>query len=184
MEAAVREEINFCEDLRSLYDKGVHALLKWSEDAAEVKAGVQEITKRFLDAALEEVRYRTITSAPKTLKGYYESVCNARWHHVVEVPGGERTGMEVENGKPEQSLTYKAVGQSLEKDDGVGQSGAPRPRLLVFTSDKGWPYSWKWKENKSARDCHVNCEVERVWQIVKGDLTEWFSTHGEAGFEL
>ncbi|EKF99568.1 retrotransposon hot spot (RHS) protein, putative, partial [Trypanosoma cruzi] len=44
---------------------------------------------------------------------------------------------------------------------------------MVLTSEKGWPYSWE--ENKSTRDCYVNCEVERVWQIVKGGLTEWFS---------
>ncbi|RNC41400.1 putative retrotransposon hot spot (RHS) protein [Trypanosoma cruzi] len=61
-------------------------------------------------------------------------------------------------------------GGKMERDDAW-----LRPRLMVLTSDKGWPYSWKWKENKSARDCYVNCEVERVWRIVKGDLTEWFS---------
>ncbi|RNC34699.1 retrotransposon hot spot (RHS) protein [Trypanosoma cruzi] len=63
---------------------------------------------------------------------------------------------------------------TLEKDDGVQQSGAPRPRLMVRTSDKGWPYSWK--EDGSTRVCHVNCEVERVWQIVRVDLTGWLST--------
>ncbi|RNC52649.1 retrotransposon hot spot (RHS) protein [Trypanosoma cruzi] len=88
--------------------------------------------------------------------------------------------MKVEEGKPKQSWTYKAVGVTLEKDDGVQQSGAPRPRLMVLTSDKAWPCSWK--ESKFTRDCHVNCEVERVWQIVKGDLTEWFSPHGETYF--
>ncbi|PWU99914.1 putative retrotransposon hot spot protein (RHS) [Trypanosoma cruzi] len=54
---------------------------------------------------------------------------------------------------------------------------------MVLTSHKGWPYSWRWKENKSTRDCHVNCEVDRVWQIVKGDLTEWFSSHGGTDFK-
>ncbi|RNC60647.1 retrotransposon hot spot (RHS) protein, partial [Trypanosoma cruzi] len=93
----------------------------------------------------------------------------------VEVPGGEGTGMDVREGKPSQSWTYKAVGYTLEKDDGVEEPGAPRLRLTVLTSDKGWPYSWK--EEESIRDCHVNCEVERVWQIVKKDLTKWFSTH-------
>ncbi|ESS59094.1 putative retrotransposon hot spot (RHS) protein [Trypanosoma cruzi Dm28c] len=91
--------------------------------------------------------------------------------------------MEVKEGKPPQSWTYKAVGDSFEKDDDVGQSGAPRPRLMVLTSDKAWPYSWKWKENKSTRDCYVNCEVERVWQIVSGDLTKWFSSHGRTDFK-
>ncbi|PWV05622.1 putative retrotransposon hot spot protein (RHS) [Trypanosoma cruzi] len=31
-------------------------------------------------------------------------------------------------------------------------------------------------------DCYVNCEVDRVWQIVKGDLTEWFSSRPEDHF--
>ncbi|PWU83936.1 putative retrotransposon hot spot protein (RHS) [Trypanosoma cruzi] len=46
---------------------------------------------------------------------------------------------------------------------------------MVLTSDRGWPYSWK--EDESTRDCYVNCEVERVWRIVRNDLTEWFSPH-------
>ncbi|RNC56471.1 retrotransposon hot spot (RHS) protein [Trypanosoma cruzi] len=89
-------------------------------------------------------------------------------------------GMEVREGKPPQSWTYKAVGRTLEKDDGVQQSGAARPRLMVLTSDKGWPYSWE--EDGSTRVCHVNCEVERVWQIVKGDVTEWFNSRPEEHF--
>ncbi|RNC33427.1 retrotransposon hot spot (RHS) protein [Trypanosoma cruzi] len=108
------------------------------------------------------------------LEGFYESVYNARWSHLVEVPDGEGTGMEVREGEPPQSWTYKAVGDSLEKDDGVEQSGAERLRLMVLTSDRGWPYTWK-NERQDTYDCYVNCEVDRVWQIVKGDLTEWFS---------
>ncbi|PWU90834.1 putative retrotransposon hot spot protein (RHS) [Trypanosoma cruzi] len=73
-----------------------------------------------------------------------------------------------------------AVGRILEEDDGVEEPGAPRLRLAVLTSDKGWPYSYK--EDDSIRDCHVNCEVERVWQIVKGDLTAWLSPHGGTDF--
>ncbi|PWV00870.1 putative retrotransposon hot spot protein (RHS) [Trypanosoma cruzi] len=75
---------------------------------------------------------------------------------------------------------YTAVGYILEKDDGVGQSGTPRLRLMVLTSEKGWPYSWE--EDEFIHDCYLNCEVERVWQIVKGDLTAWFSPHGGAYF--
>ncbi|RNC33283.1 putative retrotransposon hot spot (RHS) protein [Trypanosoma cruzi] len=116
------------------------------------------------------------------MEGYYESVYNARWHHVVEVPDGDERkktgmGMEVKEGKPEQSWTYKKSGQTFEKDDGVQQSGAPRPRLMVLTSDKAWPYTWK--EVESLPDCYVNCEVDRVWQIVEYYLNEWFSIHGE-----
>ncbi|EKG03022.1 retrotransposon hot spot (RHS) protein, putative [Trypanosoma cruzi] len=114
-------------------------------------------------------------SAPIRPEGCYESVYNARWHHVVEVPDGEGTGLEVREGEPPHSWTYKAVGDTLEKDDGVEQSGEALLRLMVLTSEKAWPYSWKWKENKSTRDCYVKWEVVRVWQIVKKDLTEWFS---------
>ncbi|KAF8293031.1 putative retrotransposon hot spot (RHS) protein [Trypanosoma cruzi] len=183
MERAVREEMDMEEDVNRLYDKGMYDLLKWLVATAEVKASVHGATKRFLDAAAEEARNPKKPSAPRYLEGLYESVYNARWHHVVEVPGGEGMGMEVREGEPPQSWTYKAVGETLEKDDGVQQSGAPRPKLMVLTSEKGWPYSWKWKENKSTRDCYVNCEVDRVWQIVKGDLTELLSTHGRTDFE-
>ncbi|PWU89234.1 putative retrotransposon hot spot (RHS) protein [Trypanosoma cruzi] len=44
---------------------------------------------------------------------------------------------------------------------------------MVLTSDKAWPYTWAGSEHIC--DCCVNCEVDRVWQIVKRDLTEWFS---------
>ncbi|EKG02168.1 retrotransposon hot spot (RHS) protein, putative, partial [Trypanosoma cruzi] len=183
MERAVRDEMDMEEDADKLYENGVDKLLKWLVATAEVKASVHGATKRFLDAAAEEARKPKKSSAPRYLEGCYESVYNARWHHVVEVSDDTEMGMKVEKGKPPQSWTYKAVGDSLEKDDGVQQSGAPRPRLMVLTSDKAWPYSWKWKENKSTRDCYVNCEVERVWQIVKGDLTEWFSSHGRTDFK-
>ncbi|PWU97382.1 putative retrotransposon hot spot (RHS) protein [Trypanosoma cruzi] len=117
------------------------------------------------------------------LEGCYESVYNASWHHVVEVPGGEGTGMKVEEGKPPQSWTYKKAGNTFEKDDAVQQSGAPRPRLLVLTSDDGWPYTWEREVSEFIPDCYVNCEVERVWQTVKGDLTKWFSSHGRTEFK-
>ncbi|KAF5218430.1 hypothetical protein ECC02_008673 [Trypanosoma cruzi] len=174
MEGAVRDEIIFEKDRSKLCDKGVKNLLGWSGAAANVKTTVHNFTKDALDAALEEVRNPTTTSAPEKLEGCYESVYNARWHHVVEVPGDKGMGMGVREGKPEQSWTYRAVGNTLEKDDGVQQSGALRPRLMVLTSDKGWPYSWNMTQD-SSEDFFVNCEVERVWQIVKRDLTNWFS---------
>ncbi|PWU92304.1 putative retrotransposon hot spot (RHS) protein [Trypanosoma cruzi] len=52
---------------------------------------------------------------------------------------------------------------------------------MVLTSDKAWPYSWE--EDESTRDCYVNCEVERVWQIAKGGLTEWFNSLPGAYFK-
>ncbi|EKG00508.1 retrotransposon hot spot (RHS) protein, putative, partial [Trypanosoma cruzi] len=63
---------------------------------------------------------------------------------------------------------------------GVEQSGAARLRLMVLTSDKAWPYTWAGTEH--IFDCCVNSEVERVWQFVKRDLTEWFSSYGKAVF--
>ncbi|EAN98236.1 retrotransposon hot spot (RHS) protein, putative, partial [Trypanosoma cruzi] len=180
MERAVRDEMNMEEDADELYEKGVDKLLKWLVNAAEVKATVHEITKRFLDAAAEEARNPTTTSAPEKLEGCYNSVYNARWSHVVEVSDGEGTGMEAKEGEPQQTWDYKKVDDTLKKDDGVEQSGAPRPRLLVLTSDKAWPYSWAGSEHIC--DCYVDCEVDRVWQIVKGDLTKWFSSHGKAVF--
>ncbi|PWU93953.1 putative retrotransposon hot spot protein (RHS,) [Trypanosoma cruzi] len=152
MERTVRDEMDMEEDLSKLYERCMDNLLKWSL-AAEVKVSVHGATKRFLDAAAEEARSPTTNECTEKLDGLYESVYNARWHHVVGVLDGEGTGMEVEEGKPKQSWTYREVGYTLEKDDGVEQSGAAPPRLMVLTSDKGWPYSWEWEEHKSTRDC-------------------------------
>ncbi|ESS61669.1 retrotransposon hot spot (RHS) protein [Trypanosoma cruzi Dm28c] len=181
MERAVRDEMDMEEDVSKLQQAGVDNLMTWLVASAEVKATVHCITKAFFDAALEEARNPTTTSAPRYLEGFYESVYNARWHHVVEVSGGEGTRMEVKEGEPKQLWTYREVGNTLEKDDGAQQSGAASPRLMVLTSDKGWPYSWGACEFNC--DCYVNCEVDRVWQIVKKDLTEWFSPDAGDYFE-
>ncbi|EAN93643.1 putative retrotransposon hot spot (RHS) protein [Trypanosoma cruzi] len=178
----LRNKVVFDEDVRKLEENGVNTLIGWLEAAAGVKAGVHCITNEFLNAFLEDVRNSMRMSASNKLEGFYESVYNARWSHVVEVPGGEGTGMEVREGEAPQPWTYRKVGRTIEKDDGAQQSGAARPRLMVLTSDKGWPYSWNRKGAESARDCYVNCEVERVWQIVKGDLTEFFGSHGGTEF--
>ncbi|RNC52529.1 retrotransposon hot spot (RHS) protein, partial [Trypanosoma cruzi] len=182
MECTVKGEVNMEEDVKKLHYKHVSTLLGWSLATPEVKEIVHWITKESLDAFLEEVRNPMRMSASNILEGCYESVYNARWHHVVEVPGGEGTGMEVKKGRPPQQWTYKKVGRTLEKDDGAQQSGAARLRLMVLTSDKAWPCTWNRKGVESTRDCYVNCEVERVWQIVKGDLTAWFSTHRGTDF--
>ncbi|KAF5215782.1 hypothetical protein ECC02_011492 [Trypanosoma cruzi] len=179
----LRNKVVFDEDVRKLEENGVNTLIGWLEAAAGVKEIVHGTTKQFLDAFLEDVRNSMRMSASNKLEGFYESVYNARWSHLVEVPGGEGTGMEVKEGKPPQQWTYKAVGDTLEKDDGAQQSGAERLRLMVLTSDKAWPCTWNRKGVESLRDCYVNCEVERAWQIVKGDLTEWFSPHPGAYFE-
>ncbi|RNE97719.1 putative retrotransposon hot spot (RHS) protein, partial [Trypanosoma cruzi] len=141
MEWTVKKEMNMEEDVKKLHYNHVSTLLGWSLATPEVKEIVHWITKQSLDAALEEMRISIRVSASNILEGVYESVYNARWHHVMEVPGGEGTGLEVKEGKPPQPWKYKKVGDTLEKDDAVQQSGAPRPRLMVLTSDKGWPYT-------------------------------------------
>ncbi|ESS61695.1 retrotransposon hot spot (RHS) protein [Trypanosoma cruzi] len=181
MEWTVKDEMNMEEDVKKLQYNHVISLLGWSLATPEVREIVHNFTESFLDAALEDVRISMGMSASNILEGVYESVYNARWQHVVEVPGGEETGLEVREGEPPQSWTYKAVGDSFEKDDDVEQSGAAPPVLMVLTSDKGWPYSWN--EVESLPYCYVNCEVERVWQIVEHYLNEWFSIHGETDFK-
>ncbi|PWV03547.1 putative retrotransposon hot spot (RHS) protein [Trypanosoma cruzi] len=173
MERAVRDEMDLEEVVRKLRDKGADNLLGWSEAAAEVKATVHDITKHSLDAALQEASKPT-TIAPKKIEGLYESVYSARWCHVVEVSGGEGTGMEVKEGKSKHSWNYKKVGDTFEEDDGVRKSGEVPPRLMVLTSDKGWPYTLNLLRG-AGNDFFINCEVDRVWQIVERDLTEWFS---------
>ncbi|EAN99306.1 retrotransposon hot spot (RHS) protein, putative [Trypanosoma cruzi] len=180
MGRAVMDEVNMEEDVRMLHENGVFSLEQWRE--YEGKDTVTSLAKGKLNAALSRAQISTSVVKSTVLKGYYESVYNAGWSHVVEVPDGDEEeetemGMEVRKGKPEQSWTYKKVGETLERNDSVQQSGEARLRLMVLTSDKGWPYSWE--EDEFIRDCSVNCEVERAWQIVKGDLTEWFSPRGE-----
>ncbi|PBJ80091.1 retrotransposon hot spot (RHS) protein [Trypanosoma cruzi cruzi] len=172
---ALQETYKLRGDTYRLYREGVIFLEQWGN--FERKDMCTPFARLKLNAALKV--------APKQGRAYmqngcYESVCNAGWHHVMELPDGEGTGMEVHEGKPPQSWTYKEVGNTLEKDDSVEQSGAPRLRLMVLTSDWAWPYSWLL--SKPILDCYVNCEVDRVWQIVKDDLTEWFSTRGESDF--
>ncbi|RNE95770.1 putative retrotransposon hot spot (RHS) protein, partial [Trypanosoma cruzi] len=112
MERTVKEEMNMEEDVKKLHYNHVISLLGWSLATPEVKESVHEITKQSLDAALEDVRNPMRMSASNILKGFYESVYNASWHHVVEVPGGKGTGLEVKEGEPPQPWTYRAVGQT------------------------------------------------------------------------
>ncbi|EKG07746.1 retrotransposon hot spot (RHS) protein, putative, partial [Trypanosoma cruzi] len=124
MRRAAKGEVIFDEDIRRLCDKGVNNLPGWSLAAAEVKATVHNSTKHFLDAAAEEARNPTKTSAPEKPEGCYEFVHSASWSHAVELPDGvERkktgTGIDVKKGKPEQSWTYRKVGDAIEENDAV-----------------------------------------------------------------
>ncbi|PWU97404.1 putative retrotransposon hot spot (RHS) protein [Trypanosoma cruzi] len=109
MERAVREEMEMEEDADDLCEKGVDNLLRWSLAAEEVKANVHNLTKRFLDAGFIELMSSMTMSAPMKLEGCYESVYNARWHHVVEVCDGEETGLEVREGEAPQSWNYRQL---------------------------------------------------------------------------
>ncbi|RNC39239.1 putative retrotransposon hot spot (RHS) protein, partial [Trypanosoma cruzi] len=180
MGRAVMDEVYMEEVVRMLHENGVFSLEQWEE--YEGKDTVTPTERGKINAALSQARISTSVVTSTVLKEYYESVYNARWHHVVEVTDGneeEQTGMgmEVREGTPPQSWTYKKSGYTLEKVDAVQQSGKAPPRLMVLTSDKGWPYSWE--EDEFIRDCHVNCEVDRVWQIVELYLIKWLSTRGE-----
>ncbi|RNC35169.1 retrotransposon hot spot protein (RHS) [Trypanosoma cruzi] len=53
---------------------------------------------------------------------------------------------------------------------------------MVLASEKGWPHSWHTIQDLP-KDVFVNCEVERAWQIVKGDVTAWSSPHGGTDFK-
>ncbi|RNC35671.1 putative retrotransposon hot spot (RHS) protein, partial [Trypanosoma cruzi] len=130
-----------------------------------------EAEERAKRMAEENVRQDTEEKTTK-LEGFYESVYGAKWGHVLGFYDDKirKTRMEVHEGKPPQSWTYKKEGLTFEKDDGVEQFSPPCPRLMVLTSDKGWPYSWR--ENKPIVDCYVNCEVDRAWRIVKDDLKD------------
>ncbi|EKG07991.1 retrotransposon hot spot (RHS) protein, putative, partial [Trypanosoma cruzi] len=186
MRRAAKGEVIFDEDIRRLCDKGANNLPGRSLAAAEVKATVHNSTKHFLDAAAEEARKPTTTSASEKLEGVYESVHNARWSHAEELPDGverkkTRTGMRVREGKPEKSWSYRKADDAIEENDAVQQFGAAPPMLMVLASEKGWPYSWNTIQDLP-KDVFVNCEVDRVWRIVKGDVTAWFSTHGGTDF--
>ncbi|EAN93710.1 putative retrotransposon hot spot (RHS) protein [Trypanosoma cruzi] len=179
------------EAINKLQHEGVHFLEQWryyQGKATLTPLVCEKLNGVFAQVQREkrEANERAMLEAAKVLEaemleGCYESVYNARWHHVVEVPDDTGMGMEVKEGEPPQSWTYKKVGETFEKNDAVQQFSPPRPRLMVLTSEKAWPYSWV--GNRRIRDCYVNCEVDRVWQIVKGELTKWFSFRGWIDFE-
>ncbi|RNC31943.1 retrotransposon hot spot (RHS) protein [Trypanosoma cruzi] len=72
---------------------------------------------------------------------------------------------------------------TLSKRMTLCSNSVQRLRLMVLASEKGWPYSRNTIQD-FPKDVFVNCEVDRVWQIVRGDLTAWFSPHGETDFKF
>ncbi|RNE96747.1 retrotransposon hot spot (RHS) protein [Trypanosoma rangeli] len=104
-------------------------------------------------------------------EAFYESVFNATWSHVMGFPEGEGEDMVVIEGQRPQELLWEYT-QTVCTFFSVGgdeeQFRPPRPRLMILSSEKRWPYSL----NHSVRiaDCCINIEVHRVWKIVEGDL--------------
>ncbi|RNF02262.1 retrotransposon hot spot (RHS) protein [Trypanosoma conorhini] len=162
-----------------LRQEGVHTLKQWI--AFENKDVVPPGAQKMLNVAWENLREVVVMTGPHVIGGFYGAVYNARWSHVVEAPGGGGMEMEVKEGRPAQWWEFEVDGATVRLDDAVEQFCAPRPRLMVLTSSRGWPFSWF--RSDFLPDCYVNSEVERVWQIVKGDLTDWLVTHGGDCFE-
>ncbi|PWU84497.1 putative retrotransposon hot spot protein (RHS,) [Trypanosoma cruzi] len=54
---------------------------------------------------------------------------------------------------------------------------------MVLASEKGWPYSWHTIQDLP-KNVFVNCGVDRVWQIVRGEITALFSPHGVTDFNF
>ncbi|RNC32401.1 putative retrotransposon hot spot (RHS) protein, partial [Trypanosoma cruzi] len=177
--------VMFLENWREFKDKATVTPLarkKFDDALTQIRKEVArwEAEERAKQRAEEDARQDTEEKTTK-LEGFYESVYGAKWGHVLGFYDNKifEDRMEIHEGKPPQSWTYKTEGLTFEKDDGVEQFRPPRPRLMVLTSDKGWPYSWR--ENKPIVDCYVNCEVERVWQIVERDLEDLSNPFGGYG---
>ncbi|RNE95618.1 retrotransposon hot spot (RHS) protein, partial [Trypanosoma conorhini] len=182
---------NLRADARNLAVQGVSSLDQWKE--FEHKDTVTLLAKGKLDRALAVAKraersawIQRIVSQPLP-EGFYNSVLNAKWSHVLGFPEGEGDAMvvrmEVRQGQtPTQLWDYRRKGISYEPVEDALQFIAPRPRLLVLTSEKGWPYSLK--QRGAFADCYINYEVERVWRIVKGDLEGEFGTADLKGFDV
>ncbi|RNE95275.1 retrotransposon hot spot (RHS) protein, partial [Trypanosoma conorhini] len=159
------------------------------ESRARLEEEQERAIREEARARREEVRAREIGElANQPLPdGFYDSVFNARWSHVLAFPEGEGDAMvvrmEVREGEPPTQLwDYRRKGISYEPVEDAGQFIAPRPRLVILSSAKRWPYSLK--QGRAFADCYINREVERVWRVVKGDLEGEFGTADLKGFDV
>ncbi|KAF8285853.1 retrotransposon hot spot protein (RHS), putative, partial [Trypanosoma cruzi] len=136
-------------DRRKLTDGSVHYLEDWikfkkkdtltplarkklNDALTQIRKEVArwEAEERAKRRAEEDVRQDTEEKTTK-LEGFYESVYGAKWGHVLGFYDDKifEDRMEIHEGKPPQSWTYKKEGLIFEKDDGVEQFRPPRPRL-------------------------------------------------------
>ncbi|RNF01817.1 retrotransposon hot spot (RHS) protein [Trypanosoma conorhini] len=177
------------EDLRGLVENGavtlrdLRGVFSWlysvSSTASEKLSAALEVVKTEAAGREENERARLeeeLASRPLP-EGFYDSVFNAKWSQVLEVPEGvgeeAAVRMEVKEGQaPKKSWEFNDGRFFGLESDEVGQFRPPRPTLRVLTSEQGWPHLLR--EGTFTTDCYVNSEVERVWQIVENDLHELF----------
>ncbi|RNE95015.1 retrotransposon hot spot (RHS) protein, partial [Trypanosoma rangeli] len=174
-------EYQLFEDARKLTEKGVFFLNQWKEFGQ--KDTVPLRTKGRLDAALQQVE--EAEEAEKEIQenekpprqplpeGFYESVFDATWSHVMGFPEDEDeymvVRMEVREGKrPQELWKYMRQMNTSFSVSGDEQFRPPRVELMILSSEKLWPHSL----NHSVRitNCYINIEVHQVWKIVEGDL--------------
>ncbi|RNE98379.1 retrotransposon hot spot (RHS) protein [Trypanosoma rangeli] len=78
----------------------------------------------------------------------------------------------MEGQRPQELWEYTQTVRTFFSVGGEGQFRPPRPRLMIFSPEKRWPYSLN--HSLPIADCYINIEVHRVWRIVGGDLKEVF----------
>ncbi|RNC34584.1 retrotransposon hot spot (RHS) protein [Trypanosoma cruzi] len=88
---------------------------------------------------------------------------------VVEIPDDKGKGMEVREGGNQNSHGRTMKLANFSKRMTVWSSPVHRVpgRWCSPRTRDGRARGNGRRENKSTRDCLVNCEVERVWQIVR-----------------
>ncbi|ESL05178.1 hypothetical protein TRSC58_07193 [Trypanosoma rangeli SC58] len=165
------------EDARRLTERRVATLRDWKDFAD--KRIVSDTACVKLDAALQQAEEESTRRENKERprrplpEGFYESVFNATWSHVVGFPEGEGEDMVVrmevrEGQRPQELWEYTKAVRTFLPVEGEGQFRPPRPRLVILSSEKLWPYSLG--DTERIADCYINIEVHRVWKIVEGDL--------------
>ncbi|KEG14520.1 retrotransposon hot spot (RHS) protein [Trypanosoma grayi] len=176
------EEMMMREVVDELNESGVYSLRQWNVYTA--KDQVILPARTILNTAFRVAKNFFPVLKGELMAGVYESVFNATWNHVVEVPGGRGIGMEVREGRPsrewsDNEVDYAPPGganENAENDNGGTLMDPHEPclQLMVLNSAKGWPYEFCRANSKN--DCYIGRETERVWRIIKHDLDKWFES--------
>ncbi|RNF01035.1 retrotransposon hot spot (RHS) protein, partial [Trypanosoma rangeli] len=74
----------------------------------------------------------------------------------------------IEGQRPQELWEYTQTVCTFLPVGDEEQFRPPRPRLMILSSEKRWPYSLN--HAVPITDCYINIEVHRVWKIVEGDL--------------